>query len=90
MSENVGASTSCNPMGLHGLYRDSFTFYLLQIITQCNRMLKYSIMIYSTEVPAYLLGFRTSIMKKNLWLLGTINFPVNFLDMKYIKDKLRH
>jgi hypothetical protein len=27
MSENVGASTSSNPKGLHGLYRDNFTFY---------------------------------------------------------------
>jgi hypothetical protein len=27
MSENVGASTSDNPKGLHGLYRDNFTFY---------------------------------------------------------------
>jgi hypothetical protein len=26
MSENVGASTSRNPKGLHGLYRDNFTF----------------------------------------------------------------
>jgi hypothetical protein len=25
MSENVGASTSRNPKGLHGLYRDNFT-----------------------------------------------------------------
>jgi hypothetical protein len=31
MSENVGAATSRNPKGLHGLYRDSFTFYLLDI-----------------------------------------------------------
>jgi hypothetical protein len=28
MSENVGASTSCNPKGLHGLYRDNFTLYI--------------------------------------------------------------
>jgi hypothetical protein len=28
MSENVGSSTSCNPKGLDGLYRDNFTFYL--------------------------------------------------------------
>jgi hypothetical protein len=28
MSENVGASTSHNPKGLHGLYRDNFTFYI--------------------------------------------------------------
>jgi hypothetical protein len=27
-AENVGASTSCNPKGLHGRYRDNFTFYL--------------------------------------------------------------
>jgi hypothetical protein len=27
MSENVGALTSRNPKGLHGLYRDNFTFY---------------------------------------------------------------
>jgi hypothetical protein len=26
MSENVGASTSHSPKGLHGMYRDSFTF----------------------------------------------------------------
>jgi hypothetical protein len=26
MSENVGASTSRNPKGLHGLYRDNFSF----------------------------------------------------------------
>jgi hypothetical protein len=34
MSENVGASISCNPKGLHGLYGDNFTLpYLL--IEQC-------------------------------------------------------
>jgi hypothetical protein len=27
MSENVGASISRNPKGLHGLYGDNFTFY---------------------------------------------------------------
>jgi hypothetical protein len=26
MSENMGASTSRNPMGFHSLYRDNFTF----------------------------------------------------------------
>jgi hypothetical protein len=26
MSENMGASTSCNPKDLHGLYRQNFTF----------------------------------------------------------------
>jgi hypothetical protein len=31
-SENVGASTSRNPKGLHGLYRDNFTFTCLYII----------------------------------------------------------
>jgi hypothetical protein len=28
LSENVGASTSRNPKGLHGLYRDNFTLSL--------------------------------------------------------------
>jgi hypothetical protein len=28
MSANVGTSTSRNPKGLHGLYRDNFTFYI--------------------------------------------------------------
>jgi hypothetical protein len=27
MSENVGASTSRKPKGLHGLYRNNFTFF---------------------------------------------------------------
>jgi hypothetical protein len=31
MSENVGASTSRNPKGLHGLYRDNFTIAVQQI-----------------------------------------------------------
>jgi hypothetical protein len=26
--QNVGASTSHNPMGLHGIYRNSFAFFL--------------------------------------------------------------
>jgi hypothetical protein len=36
MSENVGASTSCNPKGLHGLYRDNFTFTFTYYL--CNFM----------------------------------------------------
>jgi hypothetical protein len=30
MSENVGASTSPNPKGPHGLYRDNLTFALVK------------------------------------------------------------
>jgi hypothetical protein len=41
MSENVGASTSHNPMGLYGLYRDNFTLlaYITagQQMTQCGQ-----------------------------------------------------
>jgi hypothetical protein len=33
MSENVGASTSRNPKGLQGLYRDNFTFTFYHIHT---------------------------------------------------------
>jgi hypothetical protein len=32
MSENVGASTSSNPKGLDGPYRDNFTFTWEEII----------------------------------------------------------
>jgi hypothetical protein len=32
MSENVAASTSCNPKGLHGLYRDKFTFNTRSVV----------------------------------------------------------
>jgi hypothetical protein len=32
MSENVGASTSRNPMGFQGLYRYNLTFYLYVIL----------------------------------------------------------
>jgi hypothetical protein len=31
MYENVGASTSHNPKGLHGLYRENFTFTIQRI-----------------------------------------------------------
>jgi hypothetical protein len=42
MSENVGASTSCNPKGLHGLYRDKFTFtYIIS-----DRLLKNTLLFY--------------------------------------------
>jgi hypothetical protein len=30
MSENVGTSTSGNPKGLRGLYRDNFTFTFIK------------------------------------------------------------
>jgi hypothetical protein len=32
MSENVGASTSRNPKGLHSLYRDNFIFYVFSFV----------------------------------------------------------
>jgi hypothetical protein len=39
MSENVGASTSRNPKGLHGLYRDNFT--LLNYVIKQHAMKTY-------------------------------------------------
>jgi hypothetical protein len=37
MSENVGASTSRNPKGLHGLYRDNFTlpYHVTRTYREC-------------------------------------------------------
>jgi hypothetical protein len=37
MSENVGASTSRNPEGLHGLYRENFTIYIHDYVTICKK-----------------------------------------------------
>jgi hypothetical protein len=31
MPENVGGSTSCNPKGLHGLYRENYTLLILYL-----------------------------------------------------------
>jgi hypothetical protein len=36
--ENVGASTSHNPLGLHGLLRDSFTFFYVHIMNLTMRI----------------------------------------------------
>jgi hypothetical protein len=42
MSENVGASTSRNPKGLHGLYGDNFTFYpnMQDLLNECQSLTK--------------------------------------------------
>jgi hypothetical protein len=36
ISENVGASTTRNPKGLHGLYRDNFTYFTIMSASQGN------------------------------------------------------
>jgi hypothetical protein len=36
LSENVEAATSRNPMGLHGLYRDNFTFTFTSVVRTCG------------------------------------------------------
>jgi hypothetical protein len=53
MSENVGASTSRNPKGLHGLYRDNFTF---TPITKTNRLMLFReiISVYSENYTAHI------------------------------------
>jgi hypothetical protein len=43
MSENVGASTSRNPKGLHGLYRDSFTLSLSFFMLSFSYTVSFSI-----------------------------------------------
>jgi hypothetical protein len=40
MSENVGASTSRNPKGLHGLYRDNFT---LPYLSKLEEIIKHRV-----------------------------------------------
>jgi hypothetical protein len=55
MSENVGASTSRNPKGLHGLYRDNVTF-LYFTLTYHN--------LHAT-VPHYALRAADSVVKQS-------------------------
>jgi hypothetical protein len=43
MSENVGASASHNPKGLHALYRDKFTFTFYLKITFFLDLVLYSL-----------------------------------------------
>jgi hypothetical protein len=71
MSENVGASTSRNPNGLHGLYGDKFTLFLQrkiillsfsileQISTwQISSLIKHtSYAVSSTRILRYRSGF---------------------------------
>jgi hypothetical protein len=42
LSENVGASTSRNPKGLHGLYKENFTFFLHVFVSNHFQKLKLS------------------------------------------------
>jgi hypothetical protein len=44
MSENVGASTSCNPKGLHGLYMDNFTLPY-SFLTSFESVVCYNILV---------------------------------------------
>jgi hypothetical protein len=57
MSENVGASTSRNPKGLHGLYRENFTLPLIKLINSFLSQRKFTVPVegeLSTprEIPA--------------------------------------
>jgi hypothetical protein len=52
-SENVGASTTCNPKGLNGLYKDNFTFYLMMtdmIDTWCGPDIHSPITVVQTVI----------------------------------------
>jgi hypothetical protein len=51
MSENVGASTSRNPKGLHGLYRDNFTFFYFIYIYTFYMLLKWLDWLVYTDLP---------------------------------------
>jgi hypothetical protein len=68
MSENVGASTSRNPKGLHGLYKDNFTFYLYPVTENGRQYLEpddTNVLSYSTA-QFYLTICFTSKAIKNI------------------------
>jgi hypothetical protein len=56
MSENVGASTSHNPKGLHGLYRDSFTLPIIPYLTNIMTKLTWESHSRSWEANSYSYG----------------------------------
>jgi hypothetical protein len=52
MFENVGASTSRNPNGLHGLYGDNFTFTIYKIKHIFSNLILVSIHLVALKVYA--------------------------------------
>jgi hypothetical protein len=59
----VGASTSRNPKGLHGLYKDSFTFYCLQscctLTSHCVSIISHSIVMILWHGEKFVMQFYT-------------------------------
>jgi hypothetical protein len=49
MSENVGTSTSHNPKGLHGLYRDNFTLRFTIPLAARQRLGKHILVAVNTH-----------------------------------------
>jgi hypothetical protein len=72
MSENVGASTSHRPKGLHGLYRDKFPLPLPTFD-------EFSIIPSLTECPGFSLGKygHLSYIARILveWLVNHVSLP---------------
>jgi hypothetical protein len=69
MSENVGASTSRNPKGLHGLYRDNFTLLVYGGIGQFPAlslmlMLDFSFFLNNSNPRV---GFRVMFLEENVY-----------------------
>jgi hypothetical protein len=67
--ENVRASTSHNPMGLHGLLRDSYTFYLTSCVCYENSLLFVCLCVCA---PLHFWGLwnRLALCMSTLSLLG--------------------
>jgi hypothetical protein len=63
MSENVGASTSRNPKGLHGLYRDNFTLLFTSYI--------FFLIYHSRATTLYKI---TTHISAKLWVLNRSNY----------------
>jgi hypothetical protein len=61
MPENVGAATSRSPKGLHGLYRDNFTFTLPLGLGIEEVLQKLTLHSYRTEAIIYDNGRRICI-----------------------------
>jgi hypothetical protein len=70
MSENMGASTSRKPKGLHGLYRDTFTFNFLFFRNVMNISENTQYVLHTVQESCYISDDDNKIVT-SFWIQNT-------------------
>jgi hypothetical protein len=89
MPENVGASTSRNPKGLHGLYRDNFFLPLYFMASLRQKVLNYILINFAYEarensiVKSFVISPHTTEMMNERILNGQI---VKYAWKSYVRN----